>query len=148
MRNAFGSLSSPQRMRLFYRLVAMVVAVIVAWAVLLGVLSLVSWWAVMLATAGLAVAVYVKGSKARQREEWIEAGFCGVCGYSLHGLPTTICPECGRDGAIDEPTWRRLRREHEAKFGRDTSALTGGASLDDATVRKLLAKAKALEMDD
>lgn len=27
-------------------------------------------------------------------------GVCGQCGYSLRGLPTTICPECGSDTAV------------------------------------------------
>ena len=27
-------------------------------------------------------------------------GVCGRCGYSLRGLPTTICPECGANTAI------------------------------------------------
>ena len=24
-------------------------------------------------------------------------GICGRCGYSLHGLPSPVCPECGGD---------------------------------------------------
>src|SRR3954466_13629527 len=24
-------------------------------------------------------------------------GVCGTCGYSLQGLPTPVCPECGSD---------------------------------------------------
>ena len=27
-------------------------------------------------------------------------GVCGHCGYSLRGLPSTICPECGSDTAV------------------------------------------------
>jgi hypothetical protein len=147
MLNGFRSLSSPQRMQMFYRAVAVTAAAVVGWAVFVGVLSLVSWWGVMLVTIGLAVAVYVRGGKGRQREEWIDAGCCAACGYDLTRLPTSVCPECGRDASLDEPTWRRLRREHEAKYGRDTAALTRGVELDEAAVRQLLAKAKASEFD-
>jgi hypothetical protein len=27
-------------------------------------------------------------------------GVCGHCGYSLRGLPSTICPECGSDTTV------------------------------------------------
>jgi hypothetical protein len=27
-------------------------------------------------------------------------GVCGHCGYSLRGLPSTVCPECGSDTAV------------------------------------------------
>ena len=148
MFNGFRSLaSSPQRVQLFTAAVGMFAAVGVGWVVVAGVLSLLSWWGVMLAAIGLAVAVYVRGRQQRQRQAWVDAGHCAACGYDLRGLPTSVCPECGRDAVLDEPTWRRLRREHEAKYGRDTTALTGGADLDDATVRKLLARAQALDAD-
>jgi len=141
--NAFRS---PEARPILFGSIGIAVGVVALWVFGAAVLSLLNAWIVVLVTAALAVAVYVRGRKVRQRQEWIDTGHCAECGYDLQGLTTSACPECGRDAALDEPVWRRLRREHEAKYGRDTTALTGGVELDDATVRRLLAKAQTFDL--
>ena len=37
---------------------------------------------------------------AGRRGRDVVHGACGHCGYSLRGLPSTICPECGSDTAV------------------------------------------------
>ena len=144
-RATINAFRSPESRSILVASVGIAVAAVALWAGGAAVLSLLNAWIVVLLTAALGVAVYVRGRKVRQRQEWIDAGHCAQCGYDLHGVPARVCPECGRDGALDEPVWRRLQREHEAKFGRDTAALTGGVELDDAAVRRLLAKAQTFD---
>ncbi len=134
---------------MFAGTVGILAACILLWVGWAAVLSLLNAWAVVGLTAALAVAVYVRGRGVRRRQLWINEGFCGQCGYDLHTVPSSVCPECGRDAAVDEPIWRRLRREHEAKYGRDVAADARGegVQVDDATVRRLLARAQVSELD-
>ena len=147
--NPFGTLSTPQRITHFYQAVIGLAVLAVGWALVIGAVSLLSWWVMILITAALAVAVYVRGQKAGRRQTWIDAGHCAQCGYDLQGSPTRTCPECGRDSTLDEPAWRRLRREHEAKYGRAPTAseTTAAAELDEAQIRKLLARAEQSTLD-
>jgi hypothetical protein len=53
----------------------------------------------------LAVALFaclvgiVRRINGRRGSDFIH-GVCGHCGYSLRGLPSTICPECGSDTKV------------------------------------------------
>ena len=40
---------------------------------------------------------------ARLRERRRREGRCGACGYSLHGIATARCPECGAPTHSAEP---------------------------------------------
>jgi hypothetical protein len=48
--------------------------------------------------------------RTRRPSDFLE-GVCGRCGYSLHGLPGTICPECGADTSIVGTRQPRRRQE-------------------------------------
>jgi len=45
---------------------------------------------------------------------------CGNCGYNVHGLPTSVCPECGSDldivGRVHPRTARRKRIERATLY--------------------------------
>ena len=72
-----------------------------------------SWW--FIASWGyvaLLVAVTVLLRKQRLRPTDAEEARCGSCGYLTRDLPTSICPECGRDlnvvGTRRATFWNRL----------------------------------------
>ena len=134
---------------LFLKLAGGGLALVVAGAVAVGAVSLLNVWVLVGLTLALAAVVGVRTYRQQQRTWWIDQGCCAACGYDLTGLPTKVCPECGRDSAQDEPTWRRLRREHEAKFGRTPQAAETFAAgqMDEAEIQKLLARARAQSMD-
>src|SRR5256886_12732816 len=46
-----------------------------------------------------------------QREATQPIGLCLDCGYSLFGLPTPRCPECGRDFDPLDPATMNMGRE-------------------------------------
>ncbi len=103
-------IQSPQSRFLIFQIVGLFFGAAVVWLVVAGFLSLISWWGVILLTIALAGTVWVRGYLNDRRQRWLDAGCCANCGYDLRGTPDR-CPECGRDTALDEPTWRKLRRE-------------------------------------
>ncbi len=71
------------------------------------------WWYIVLGvyvavTAG--VVVFLRAQRRRAADD--EEARCGSCGYPTRGLPTSICPECGRDlnvvGTRRPTSWNRL----------------------------------------
>jgi hypothetical protein len=80
------------------------------WVLLVFLFSFFNVWLFLGLTAALGAVVFVKDRKQRQRQHWLDTGCCGGCGYDMRGTPDR-CPECGRDASLDEPTWRKLRRE-------------------------------------
>lgn len=68
--------------------------------------ALVSAWCALAVSFFSAVFLSVRLVSARRREH---ANHCRSCGYSLVGLATNLCPECGRDAHDD-----RLRRARRA----------------------------------
>jgi hypothetical protein len=83
---------------------------VLGWGLIVYLFSFFKVWMLLLLTAGLAAAVYYKEKVGSQRQRWLDTGCCGSCGYDLRASPDR-CPECGRETALDEPTWRKLRRE-------------------------------------
>ncbi len=148
-RASFNALKSPESRSIFLGTIGILAAAFGLWVFGAAVLSLLNAWIVVGLTGVLAVVVYVRGRRVRRRQEWIDTGFCGDCGYDLLSSGVRVCPECGRDAALDEPVWRKLRREHEAKYGRDVAAEARGAGkeVDEATVRRLLARATLSDLD-
>ena len=145
---AIDAIRSPQTRPIFVQAVLIILGIGVVWLGGMALLSLLNAWVFVLLTAVLAVAVYVRGAKAKLREARVDANHCAACGYDLDAVESRVCPECGRDATRDEPTWRRLRREHEAKYGKpDPHAAAAGADVDEATVQRLLAKARAAEYE-
>jgi hypothetical protein len=139
----FAGLNSPFARSAFFWAVVGLAAGTVAFVGGIALLSWVTtWWMIVLLTGALAVAVYVRSRRANRRQMWIALNCCAECGYDLDELPTRTCPECGRDANLDEPTWRRLRREHEAKYGRPVATPAAAAPIDEAEVRRLLARAQ------
>jgi hypothetical protein len=87
---------------------------------ILAILSILNVWLILLIVIVLGAVVFVREWLAKRRETWIHQGHCAQCGYDLHGEPV-VCPECGRDSRLDEPIWRRMRRELEAKLLADAA---------------------------
>jgi hypothetical protein len=84
------------------------------WVLLVFLFSFFNVWLFLGLTAALGAVVFVKDRKQRQRQHWLDTGCCGNCGYDMRGTPDR-CPECGRDASLDEPTWRKLRRQIQAE---------------------------------
>jgi Ca2+/Na+ antiporter len=82
----------------------------VGWLLLVFLFSFLNVWLFLLLTAVLGVVVFAKERQKNRRQQWLDTGCCGNCGYDLRGTPDR-CPECGRESILDEPTWRKLRRE-------------------------------------
>jgi hypothetical protein len=82
----------------------------IGWMLLVFIFSFFNVWIFFGLTAALAGVVLWKELRQRQRQHWLDTGCCGGCGYDLRATPER-CPECGRDTSLDEPTWRKLRRE-------------------------------------
>ena len=138
-----GAFRSPESRSLLVGILGVLGALAVLLVGWTAVLSLLNAWVVVGLTLVLAAMVYVRTRKQRRRQGWIDTGCCAQCGYDLQASASRVCPECGRDAAQDEPVWRKLRREHEAKYGRSVAADARGegVQVDEATVRRLLARA-------
>ena len=80
------------------------------WVLLVFIFSFFNIWLFIGLVAALAAVVFYKDQQQRRRQHWLDTGCCGACGYDLRGTPDR-CPECGRESSLDEPTWRKLRRE-------------------------------------
>ena len=108
----FAALTSPQSYNLLAFSVGILAAGVVLWAVATILLWLGGIVITILLVLGLAAAVYWKGRGLRERERRIADGECAACGYDFRGSGR-VCPECGRDSGLDEPTWRKRQREHQ-----------------------------------
>jgi hypothetical protein len=108
-------ISSPQSRGLFFKIIGLVAAVGLLWLLIAAILSLINAWVVIGLAAVMGTLVAIRQWQTLRRENWIQTGCCAQCGYDLRATPR-ICPECGRDARLDEPTWRRVRRELEAKL--------------------------------
>jgi len=71
------------------------------------------WWFIAFvgyAALAAAVIVFLRAQRLPATDD--EEARCGFCGYRTRGLPTSTCPECGRDlnvVGIRRPTsWNRL----------------------------------------
>lgn len=122
-RNPFASLNSPQTIGLFARSLGILFLVAAVWLLIAVFLSFLGGWGAILFTIALVVVVSLRSRKIQQRERWINQGCCAACGYDLRATPDR-CPECGRDAAQDEPTWRRLRRQKQASLPLEMSPPT------------------------
>jgi len=132
--NSFNDLNallrSPQSRGLLFKIVGILAVFAGIWIVIVAVLSLFNAWIIVLLTAVLGMVVGFREWHSRRREGWILQGRCAACGYDLRATPER-CPECGRDASLDEPIWRRMRRELEAKLAR---AALEEAALENAAV--------------
>jgi hypothetical protein len=121
-------LSSPQSRGILFKLVAMLLGAALVWFIIAAILSLFNAWFIVLLAMVLGAVVSVQEWRKRRREEWIQTGRCANCGYDLRATPDR-CPECGRDVLLDEPIWKRMRRELEAKL------LAQAETVEDATLQ-------------
>ena len=108
-------LKSPQSRGLLFQIIGIIAAALMLWVVIAAILSFFNAWVVVFLTAALGGVVLYREWFRRRREGRIARGCCAECGYDLRATPDR-CPECGRDAALDEPIWRRMRRELEAKL--------------------------------
>jgi hypothetical protein len=92
------------------QIAALTIACVLGWMLFIYLFSLFKIWMLILFTGILAGFVFYKDRQIKQRQLWLNNGCCGQCGYDLRGTPDR-CPECGRDTSLDEPTWRKLRRD-------------------------------------
>jgi len=100
---------SNQRSQQFW-VIAILGACAAGWVLLVFLFSFFNIWLFLALTAMLAIVVFFKDQQQRRRQHWLDTGCCGRCGYDLRATPER-CPECGRESSLDEPTWRKLRRE-------------------------------------
>ena len=108
-------LRSPESRLQFCQIVALIVGSVLVWVFFAAFLSFFNAWFIILLTFVLGGYVGYRELQRRRRETWIATGHCAACGYDLRATPDR-CPECGRDPRLDEPIWRRMRRELEAKL--------------------------------
>src|SRR4051794_38424402 len=53
--------------------------------------------------------------------------FCAGCGYDLHGITPSICPECGTDLSIADATVIGTRRRRKGSLALGIALFLGGA---------------------
>jgi hypothetical protein len=90
-------------------------AALLLWFIVGLILSLFNGWFVFAMMIALGGYVGYREWHRRRREWRILFGYCAQCGCDLRATPE-ICPECGRDAKLDEPAWRKMRRELEARL--------------------------------
>ncbi len=127
---------SPQTRGMLLQLLGIVGAIALIWVVIAAILSLFNAWLIALLAIGLGIAVFVRQWKINRRENWIQTGHCAQCGYDLQATPD-ICPDCGRDARLDEPIWRRMRRELEAKLLADAEKADADKTDDANTITEI-----------
>jgi predicted Zn-ribbon and HTH transcriptional regulator len=108
-------LKTPQSRGLLFKIVGLLLTAGLIWLIIAGILSLLNAWMVIAIAVVMGGVVFERTWKEHRRETWIQTGRCAQCGYDLRATPDR-CPECGRDAMLDEPIWRRMRRELEAKL--------------------------------
>jgi hypothetical protein len=118
----FAGLNSPETYSMFVQALCLLVGVVVFWILFAIILSSLGGPLFILLTLGLVTTYFVREFQIRRREQWINEGRCGQCGYDLRATPDR-CPECGREAALDEPAWRKMRREREMRLKQATGEL-------------------------
>jgi hypothetical protein len=108
-------LKTPESRGLLFKITGMLLAAGLIWLIIASILSLLNAWMVIIIALVMGGIVFQRTWKQHRRETWIQTGCCAQCGYDLRATPDR-CPECGRDAILDEPIWRRMRRELEAKL--------------------------------
>lgn len=56
--------------------------------------------------------------RQRRRRRWVRQGRCLHCGYSIRGVPSPQCPECGKSTQADLAENRRLLHDNPFKHFR------------------------------
>jgi hypothetical protein len=119
-REILAALNTPQSRHLFIRIVGLLAGFALFWIVLVAILSLFPAWTIILLALVLGAVWQFKRWQQKRREAWIDSGCCGACGYDLRASPA-VCPECGRDPGLDEPIWKKVRRNFVARRAAEAS---------------------------
>jgi hypothetical protein len=118
----FAGLNSPETYSMFVQALCLLFGVSIFWVLFAIILSSLGGPLFILLTLGLVATFFVRSYKIKRREQWINEGRCGQCGYDLRATPER-CPECARDAAQDEPAWRKMRRERELRLSQAAEQL-------------------------
>jgi hypothetical protein len=114
-------LNTPQSRGILFKLVAMLLGAALVWLIIAAILSVFNAWFIVFLAMVMGSVVGWHEWRQHRREAWIQTGCCAQCGYDLRATPDR-CPECGRDSHLDEPIWKRIRRELEAKLLAEANA--------------------------
>ncbi len=121
-REIFAGLNTPQSRNLFFQAIGISLGVVLTWVIFAAILSLFRFWIIIILAMVLTGIWLYRLWQEKQRQLRIDSGYCSQCGYDLRATPE-ICPECGRDAGLDEPTWKKVRRNF-VKAKQSTPALT------------------------